>query len=524
MRPELRTGLNSWAHKIWIVLLPIVLLTLTSECFGVETAVVTVHEQGESMADPNLAAEAAEPVAGDSEVADGNVTVDFKDADIRNVLRILSYKGGVNIVADQEVEGTVTMRLVDVPWEKALQVILKTYGLTYERDNNIIRVTTLAKLQREELVTQVFSLRYSKAEDTLASVQTMLTDRGRIQVDERTNRLIVSDVPSNLVKVQEVIDQIDQRTRQVLIESKIVETTLDDNERLGIDWTIKATAGGASRPITTPFNNYGRDRDMYPTVESTASQSVEEVNGVDTIRTEIETDFPLKGYILDPQNSLRLGQFPMAVASDFAFGTLDFTKFQAVLEILKSRSDTKIVSNPNIVTLDNQEAEVVVAQTFNIPLYERNPSTGSLEITDYEERQIGVTLKVTPHVNDAGDIVVNLEPTVSAFLQFDTIGEVTAPRFSTRKAVTQVMVRDGETIAIGGLISELTLDVEKKVPILGDLPVVGYLFKKIESGVDRTNLIFFVTTRLMDSGQGATIATAMNNVGDEPSTAAAPAP
>ena len=202
--------------------------------------------------------------------------------------------------------------------------------------------------------------------------------------------------------------------------------------------------------------------------------------------------------------------FPLALPSNFAFGTLSFTSFQAALQVLKSKSNTKIISNPRITTLNNKQATITVATTYNIPTYERNDSTGSYEITGYEEKELGILLSVTPQINPEGFIVVQLDPEVSAFSTWDTFttsgGTIQAPRYTTRKASTQVMVKDGETIVIGGLIREQLVDRVYKIPILGDIPIVGLLFKKKEKEVDTTDLLFFITVNIVKPESAATVA------------------
>jgi type IV pilus assembly protein PilQ len=410
-----------------------------------------------------------------SDIETGNITVDFKDADIRDVLKIISFKSGVNIVASNDVSGMVTIRLVDVPWERALDVILKNSGFVYERDKDIIRVTTLENLSKEELSTQIFTLNYANATQVSASILEVLSNRGKLKVDERTNQLVITDVPTNLYKIAKVIKTLDRRTDQVMIEAKVIETVLDDDERLGIDWTLSASASGSARPLNFPFafeKTYGKTgKEYFPKVDTSTS---------------------------DFTSSVEQG-FPFATATDFTFGTLSFTQLQFVLELLKSRTDTKTLSNPKIITLNNKEAVIHVGQDFNIPLYERNDSTGQMEITDYKTEEIGVKLTVTPHVNAQKEIVVELHPEVSSFVSFNDFGNVQAPVFSIREATTQVMVKDGETIVIGGLIKEETMDYVKKIPFLGDLPLLKYIFSKTEKTVDATDLLIFVTVRLLDS-------------------------
>lgn len=403
----------------------------------------------------------------------GNITVDFKDADIHDVLKIISYKSGVNIVAGKDVEGTVTIRLVDVPWERALNVILKNNGFVYERDEDIIRVTTVENLDQEELSTQLFVLNYAQAEEVSDAIEEIVSERGKVKFDPRTNQVLVTDVPTNLYKIGKVVERLDQRTPQVMIEAKIIETVLDDDERLGIDWTLYASATGSTRPITYPFvfGNTGgiTGKKFFPKVDTSSGSFTGSVeNG-----------------------------FPYAASTDFTFGTLSFAQLQNIIEILKTRSDTKTLSNPRIVTLNNKEAVIHVGRNYNVPLYERNSSTGQMEITDYEEKEIGVKLTVTPHVNAQGEIMVELHPEISSFIQFDSYGNVQAPVFSNREAQTQVLVQDGETIVIGGLIKEETVDYVKKVPILGDIPLLKYFFSKTNKTVDTTDLIIFITVRLL---------------------------
>lgn len=415
----------------------------------------------------------AEPSTVTATSAPGNITIDFKEADISNVLRILSFKSGANIVAGKEVAGTVSIRLVDVPWEKALETILKTYGFVYEREGNIIRVTTIENLSKENLQTEVYPLNYAKAKEVIESLKEMLTERGKIKYDERTNILVVTDIPTNLYKVAQVVQRLDRKTPQVSIEAKVVETTLSDADKLGINWTVKVTASGSKRPTTAPFETEGSPfkgaANYLPLPVSTT------------------TDFP----------STTIPSFPYAVKADFTFGTLDFSQFQAVLEYLKTRSDTKIISNPTISTLDNQEAKILVGEIFNIPTYVTDTSTGRLTISGYTSRDLGIKLTVTPHVNPQGDIVVQLHPEVSSFLNWDNFGNVTAPRFSTREATTKVMIKDRQTIVIGGLIKENIVDTRRKVPFLGEIPILGYLFSKKEKTVDKTDLLFFITAKII---------------------------
>jgi type IV pilus assembly protein PilQ len=289
--------------------------------------------------------------------APGNVTLIFKDADIRTVLHTLSYKSGVNIVASSDVEGTVSIRLVDVPWETALEVILKNQGLASERIGNIIRIITLTSVAEEELQNEAFVLNYAKAQDVATAIEATITERGRIKFDERTNTVIVTDIPTNLYKVRAIIERLDKRTPQVSIEARLIETTLAKDENLGIDWTMQVTASGSARPTTFPF-----ERDRMP---FSRGETDESIKSYFPVGGDVGTD---AGEFLTNLSPV----FPNVAASAFTFGTLDFREFRAVLEILNSRTDTKTISKPAITTLNNKEAKVHVGEEYYIPQYTIN--------------------------------------------------------------------------------------------------------------------------------------------------------
>ncbi len=474
--------------------------------FGVSIAKVACAEPeitGFTPAAPAASggSEAYEEKIWQKEITPGNITIDFKDADIRTVLRILSEKSGVNIVAGRDVEGFVTVRLVNVNWERALDIICKNYGYAYEREKNIIRVTTVENLRQEELTTEVFTLNYAECTEVADAIKEMLTERGKdkIKYDERTNVLIVTDIPTNLYRIKQVVEKLDKKTAQVLIEARIIETTLDDDENLGIDWSLKFRAVGAARPMAFPFETIGSKilgqldmADYFLTGKGAASGQVG-ATGVIGVLAPSE-DFHAAA-------TSGLSSMPLATTDMFTMGTLDFSEFSAVLEYLKSRRDTNILSNPRIATLNNQEASIHIGTIIAIPTFERNPDTGTIEITGYTERDLGIKLAVTPHINEQGDIVVDLKPEISDLLGYDVLDAargIRAPRYSTREAETQVMVRDAETIMIGGLVKETTINYKKKVPFLGDIPLIGnVMFTKTEEGTEKTELIIFMTVRLI---------------------------
>jgi len=274
----------------------------------------------------------------------GMISIDFKDADIRQVLRIISLKSGVDIVPSPSMEALVTIKLTNVPWEEALDIILRTYGFTYERKGNIVRVMTLEALEQEALATDVFPLNYAKAKEVPDVIKEMLSERGRVKYDERTNTVIVTDIPANLFQIKRVVERLDQRTPQVLIETKVVETKLAKDEKLGIDWSdsLSLTASAVTLPSTFPFPADAQLGDFGDSfIPRTTNYS------------------PATG----APSLLGAGRVP-ATGGQFTFGTLSSTGLAIALNFLQSRTDTHIVSNPSISALNNQVAKIHIGSEY----------------------------------------------------------------------------------------------------------------------------------------------------------------
>jgi type II secretory pathway component GspD/PulD (secretin) len=182
---------------------------------------------------------------------------------------------------------------------------------------------------------------------------------------------------------------------------------------------------------------------------------------------------------------------------DSSYGTLSFNEFQAVLELLKSRTDTNILSNPKVVTLDNRPAQIQVGTQYPIPSFGANTETGQLQTTGIDYQNIGINFEVTPHVNNAGFVTLELKPEVSEFAGNRVIQSTEVPLIGTERVVTNVMVKDGDTLVIAGLLTDKLTDVKKKVPFLGDVPLLGLVFRKSEKAIVKTDLIIFMTPHII---------------------------
>jgi type IV pilus assembly protein PilQ len=441
-------------------------LPVTAPDVGKDLSITTVS-QGE---EPGTAVSADEK-PNMTMTAEG--AYDFRDADIRNVLKMIAYKSGANIIAGPEVVGLVNIQLQGVTWQKALEVIASTYGYGIEESDSVIMVTTLDNLKKrredakllydqEPLRTETIPLSFAKAEDIKGSLDKMKTERGSINFDKRTNSIIVSDVASSLVRIREMIrDYLDTPTPQVLIEAKIIETTLGKNDTLGIDWGLSASINGTQQATTFPLNN------------------------------DYEWRFFPKGGVTAAAPSS-----PAALV----YGTINFAGLSATLDMLKQRSNTNILSNPRIVTLDNQPARVQVGQQYPMPEYTTNQQTGVLQVSGWSYMDIGIIFMVTPHVNNAQMVTLDIEPKITQILStLPTTASVSAsmPVLSNEGVKTSVMIRNGDTLVIAGLIKDSVQKTVKRVPVLGYIPVLGWFFQHAVDTHTKTDLMILLTPHII---------------------------
>ena len=402
----------------------------------------------------------------------------FKGARGADALRLVATQFGYSVVLGENVGGTLTANLNRVTLEQALEYVAQATGCEYVVKDQVVLVNPSAPVSR------VFTLRYLKPSAAAAAVSKMLSEggsaepfTGRSEKDPTpggamSNALIVTDTPARLDRVARVIESMDGRPRQVTIEAKLVESVLGDQEKLGFDWQLRATAVGATLPTTFPF-----PKDQGSGVFTGTANPNNQVGG--------------GGPAFPPGET-----FPYATPSDFKFGKLSFEEFSVAMDILKQQSNTNLVSSPQVTTLDNQEAEIIVGKVVPIATYEHLPLAGTLQITGYEEKKVGVRLLVTPHFASDSTLVLTINPEVSEIVEYR--GQFNErPVTSTRSATTQIIVKSGETIMIGGLIATLDRKTEKKVPILGDIPLIKYLFTHKSNSKEKVDLMIFVTPHIV---------------------------
>jgi len=443
------------------------------------------------------------------------ISMDFKDADIHNLLRILAEFSGVNIVAGEDVKGKVTVRLNNVPWDQALDAVVKGAGMAYVREGNIVRVGKLENLSKEAqeqikldqaeeeskfrqeqrrmeidrmrqqakeeapLQEEIIPLKYAHVglrkvelisffKDSVReqdqkgieeSVKPLLTRRGGVIIDERTNSLIVRDVPDNLDRIKRFIDTVDKPVRTIQIDARIVEINRDEAVALGIQW------GGVLTPQT------GRNAPVVTTRGNTGPGGTSVVDVLPTLPVGAAT-------------GLAVG----VIASNFAL--------DAALRALEDRGKANIVSRPSVVTLENQPATVSSGE--QVPTITSTRGQGGEQVS-ISFKDVTTRIQVIPRTTPDNKIALTIGIKKEDLVEIIREPGIVAPRTSTRSGITSLVIDNGQTAVIGGLQVENRNERERGVPFLSRIPVLGWIFKNHTDDSSVKELMIFVTARILET-------------------------
>ena len=399
------------------------------------------------------------------------VNIELKNADIQDVIRLLAKKHGLNIVTSPDVTGEITVSLKNVDIKKALDSIVKMNGYEWFQEGNIIMVKPADKEIRGDKITKVYKLNYIDAERVKESLAGVVSSRSEIttfgmavkgvgsQNTGASNYIIVTDIPQNIPNITAIIEILDVPLPQITIEVQFIETNLSENDDIGINWNPKVTIGGG------------------PSSSLTAGAATGGLGGQ-------QAGFPLFG-----------------TWRGLNTATLSLQEFRIILELLRTRGNSKLLNNPTLSTLDNQEAMTEVKTTIPIAVPQAQGTggvSGGLSLTQpltFEDRDISISLRVIPHVTEKNYVLLSISTSVAAITGF-TGPNNDRPITSERTAETKIMVKEGHTAAIGGLIKEDEFINYKKVPFLSSLPIIGKLFihKSVEK--NRNELLIFITPRI----------------------------
>jgi len=445
--------------------------------------------------------------------AKDTLSVDFPNEDIRTILRNVADLFELNLVIPDTLQGKASIKLRDVTWRQIFNVVLAPAGYTFIEDNNIIKVVSLDSLQQEPVATEVFILNYAKAADLQPSILPMIeaSAGGKIQVDSRANALIITERPTHITRISVILKALDTPTSQVMIESKFFEIDENDAKDIGVKWSSLAgyhvQAGPFNRSYTNTQTGQTKTEDT-----SNGSVSVGGVTGNGNGSASGVAIDNLTGQTL--ANDTALTSFLARNFDNVATGTLtrndtavfSADAFQLVLSALQTNSHTRLVSDPTVVTLNNVDAFINVGTEYPIPDYQYNTQTGSFEVSGFTYKDIGIILRVTPQVNVDGFIKLTLSPEVSSIsgtVNFGGASGATIPIISTRKAITQVTLKDGSTLGIGGLLQTNDVKGVTKVPLLSRIPVLGRLFNSNDdTGADQ-DLLIFITAKTINPQGGS---------------------
>jgi type IV pilus assembly protein PilQ len=421
------------------------------------------------------------------------ITIDLKDADILNVLRLIAEVSKLNIIASDEVKGAVTIKLRNVPWDQALEIILKVKGLGQERQGNIIRVVPQrvlqlekelrdAELQRrlisEPTIVKLLPVNYASAAEMLPQVQALLSQRGKAAVDKRTNVIIVEDIRENLIQAEKLVRTLDTQTPQVLIEARIVEASNTFSRSLGVQWGYGVNMSGANGNPTGLIFPYNVG----------LAGGADNPQALQGLRPDPGMVFPSNYVVNLPANV----ESP-AAGLGFNLGSIgNVLNLSLRLTAAESEGTVKIVSSPKVATLDNKTAKI--SQGVDVPVARTSAAGVQTQLIPAV-----LELEVTPHVTADGSVLMKLRITNNS------LGPPVQgiPSITKKEADTEVMVRDGETTVVGGIYTRNTDDNYRRAPILGQLPVIGWLFKSQDKTDKRSELLAFITPRIVNRRQAS---------------------
>jgi type IV pilus secretin PilQ/predicted competence protein len=428
------------------------------------------------------------------------ISLDFKDGDLQDIFRLFADISGLNVVVNPGVTGKVTLKLNEVPWGRALELILKTNGLGCVLEGNVIRIARLADLQREEadrrkldeekqlagdLIDWTKRVSYAKA-GTLSDVLKRagaLSARGQINVDERTNTILIRDLPTFVEKARSLIAELDTSTPQVEIEARIVVTNRNFLRDIGIQWGFGAEASPRFGNTTSRAfpNSIVLNGGALTNVTGLPADNL----GPGGLSSGVGIGQSSRGYAVNLPAAAANSAIGLSMGNILGSFNLD-----VALTALEKQGRTRLLSSPKVTTQNNQAAEI--KQGVQIPIQTSANNTIAVTFKDAT-----LSLRVTPQITDAGTVILNLEVENNSPDFGRSVNGV--PPINTQQAKTQVLVKDGQTAVVGGIYQTTEAVNEDRTPFLSKLPILGYLFKRKQSSMENAELLLFITPRIVKS-------------------------
>jgi type IV pilus assembly protein PilQ len=428
------------------------------------------------------------------------LTLNFQDIETRAVLQLLADTSGQNMVISDSVQGNVTLRLQNVPWDQALDIVMQTKGLDMRRQGNVMLIAPAPEIAAheksvasakkeldaiEQLRSEFLQVNYAKAQDLADLIKgkgnSLMSERGSVTVDARTNTLLLQDTPGRLADIRRLVSTLDIAVRQVLIEARIVIVNDDFKRelgaRFGVNKAFNNQPGGLGIVGGNPYVTKGDNIGIAP-------------SGAGTSAVGAILDDPTQRYMVNLPTSTKAGQIALTLLDKSYIVDLELSAAQA-----EGRGE--VVSAPKVITANQKQASI--EQGVEIP-YQQNAG-GSVGGTSIAFKKAVLSLKVTPQITPDDRIILDLQ------VNKDSVGQVislpgggSVPTIDTRNVTTQVLVNDGQTVVLGGIQEIEKRNSVTKVPLFGDIPVIGHLFKNTEKISNKDELLIFVTPKILREG------------------------
>jgi type IV pilus assembly protein PilQ len=420
----------------------------------------------------------------ESATESGGVGVrEFQGDEIGQVLRLLARQAKINLVVSEAVIGTVTMRLEDVTALQAIGIIVKAKGLFMEKIDTVYYIKTPAERTAEPTESDSYQFSYSRAKDLAPLVASQLVSKDAPQVDERTNTIFFRETRGHIDEIRKMLVQVDKPTKQVMIEARLVEVTANPKQSYGINWA--GVLGSSTNAQAVSYGGFNANS------QPTAGQNIP-TNGLALGNTQNNNFFGSLGRLANVTNS--------------QFAILSVPQMQLTLRALNEDNDAEFLANPRVVTADNQQAKIEITRNQPVPQLNFNEQTATAVFGGFQDKLFGNKLLVRPSVNKDNFITLSVKPEISNKVgdqSFSFAGAtVTSPIIDTRSLDSNVLIKSGDTLAIGGLLQDEVNKGRSKVPIMGDIPIIGYLFQEHLNARTKRNLLVFVTPTIIDQRYG----------------------
>jgi type IV pilus assembly protein PilQ len=439
------------------------------------------------------------------EYTGARLNLDFQDIDVRAILKVLADISGQNMVVSESVRGNFTLRLQDVPWDHALDIVMRSKGLDMRKQGNVMIIGPAAEIAAREkeilaskkevqelspLRTDFLQVNYAKASDLAALIQakdnnTLLSERGNVSIDERTNTLLLQDTVERLTEIRRLVSTLDIPVRQVQIEARIAIVSNDFSRDLGVRWGYSNIGIAGSNVYSVSGSGQAVEDTMGSVLDAAATGT----------RPRLQTG--PGAYLVNLPAANTAGRLALAVLGSNYLVDLELSAAEA-----EGRGE--VITAPRIVTANQREA--LISQGVEVPYFETSAPTaggaaGQVAQVTIKFKEALLSLKVTPQITPDNRIIMDLEVIKDSVGQIVTVSNGNSvPAIDKRKLTTQVLVNDGQTVVLGGIMETEKRDTETKVPLLGDIPVLGHLFKSRSGVNNKRELLVFVTPRVMKEG------------------------